>query len=75
MKITRVQEKLGNKGTCGRSAGLLGSQFRVWTLRKKMPTKKGSWWLNWVQNKKETNKRKTEPTNHFYIGASHTNHI
>ena len=49
----------------------------LWTLRKKVPTKKGSWCLNWVQQNPpeiQTNIQKNpEPSSHFYTGASQEN--
>ena len=36
-------------------------------LRKKVPTKKGFWWLNGLKFSK------SEPSSHFCPGASHTN--
>ena len=37
-------------------------------LRKKVPTKKGFWWLNGLKFSK------SEPSSHFCPGASHANH-
>lgn len=51
---------------------------QVWTLRKKIPTKKSSQWLLGLKfkNKQTTTTNKNpEPSSHFYMGASHTNCI
>lgn len=43
----------------------------MWTLRKKIPAKKGSWWLTELKlkNKQTHKKTKIEPSSGFYIGS------
>ena len=41
----------------------------MWTLRKKMLTKKDFWWLTGLKFKKQKQNQKTAPSSHLYTGA------